>query len=81
MEFDSLTEENGRLICTLKVADPGITKHKEGEIISASVNEPIKSKVSRMYNKSKASGGGTCVVTLLPQDSGFIITDIRSELK
>ena len=79
--LDSLKEEDGKLICTMSITDPGITKHKEGDTVTAAVNEPIKSRVSKFYGKNKASGKDRYVVTLVPLESGFLVTDIRQELK
>lgn len=80
VKLDSLKEEDGKLICTMTVTDPGITKHKQDEVITAVINEPIKGKVSKFYEKSRSSKDDTYVVILLPTEPGFIVTDIRREL-
>ena len=80
VKLDSLKEEDGKLICTMTVTDPGITKHKQDEVITAVINEPIKGKVSKFYAKSADSRKDTYVVVLLPTEPGFIVTDIRREL-
>lgn len=80
VKLDSLKEEGGKLICTMTVTDPGITKHKQDEVITAVINEPIKGKVSKFYEKSRSSKDDTYVVILLPTEPGFIVTDIRREL-
>ncbi len=79
--LESLREEDGKLTCTMTVADPDVSKLKQGESITAVVNEPIKSRVSKYYSKSRTSKNDTYMVTLLSADSGYIITDIRQELK
>ncbi|MBQ7588099.1 MAG: hypothetical protein IJT37_08770 [Lachnospiraceae bacterium] len=80
VKLDLLKEEDGKLICTMTVTDPGITKHKQDEVITAVINEPIKGKVSKFYEKSRSSKDDTYVVILLPTEPGFIVTDIRREL-
>ncbi|MCR5602584.1 MAG: hypothetical protein K6G27_02645 [Lachnospiraceae bacterium] len=79
VKLDSLKEEDGKLICTMTVTDPGITKHKQNDVITAVINEPIKSRVSKFYERSRSSKDDTYVVILLPTDSGLIVTDIRRE--
>ncbi len=79
VKLDSLKEEDGKLICTMTVTDPGITKHMQNDVITAVINEPIKSRVSKFYEKSRSSKDDTYVVILLPTDSGLIVTDIRRE--